>query len=1056
MAKKTAYNAKHIDVLSDLEAVRAKANVYVGSLDSFGMWICLREIIDNSRDEASDGHASTVYVERLGEYEFVVYDNGRGIPVDPHPKHKLPGIQLVFCRLHAGGKMKNGEGSVYTRSGGVHGMGACITTALSAKLEAYTYRNGWHSLHCENGEFKKFGKASSPKGLMQEAQYFENAGTLVKFTIDHTLFDGAIDADRVIDYLELMADFYPRINFVYVDKLGVEVFCNKQSLAAKVAKGLGLVAKDVLAVDASHVQAALAFSRKQPIKDRLHVCGMPTPDLGTHWTGFLKALELAVAPHVKKQEFTAEDLAASLSGVLLLELSTPKFNGQTKQRLESRDAVSIVRDALKEPLAQFFAKHKPQLAEAIKRAEALHAMERRHRAEKELDKSLTTSKGKLNLPPKLVIAPHCHPDKREVYVVEGDSALGCFTGDTLVQLINGETKSMIELVADAEKGIVNYGYSHWNTSGIHVVPITQPRLVKYTKLLTEVVLDNGKKIRCTRNHEWKLRDGSYCDAQDLQSGDSIMPHYEKIYNAKHDHSRHGRRMVSHPGFTSSGKPSKRNCWEFVHQIVARDIPILRKQMQVLSAKGDIPHIHHRDLGRTNDHPANLQILSERKHRALHASLLRVPWGKGEDNLTVKRMKDRQQRRIILTQLREAKDEYWCDSPDSSKHKEEARQRALQQMSDPARRNQISKSVKDWWNKDRRAVQAERARKQSSDPAFQEKRRIALFETRRAKFLHIIKLCKGTIDAQTFERVYKEWMLENNVKREPFGSGFEAWREFYPSLAALKRATARTIYNHKVAYVRNIVMKNPVPVYDASIDVYHNYALAAGVYVHNTAKQARDFHTQEVMPLLGKIMNVVKNDGKVVNNAVVQDLLRVIGYRSDDRKMERARVRGKIIFLTDADADGGHIQLLLVGMMHKYLPHALKSGMVHIVDIPLFSYKSPDEQAFGNSIAEIKEQVKHFNPSYMSRAKGWGACSPEHLSKLAFDPKTRKLIRLTPIRESDQTQFYGLLTGDTSLRRQMLTYKKAGKQSTLRTRAIKRLRAALPKLVNKAKAFAKAT
>jgi DNA gyrase subunit B len=646
MAKSRAYNAENIEVPTDVENVRNHPGMYVGELDELGAWITTREVLSNATDEAVSGFADTVYIERLNKYRFIVYDNGRGIPVDNHPTEKVPAIQLVFCKLHAGGKLRQ-ETTTYKKSFGTHGVGACVANALSASLSAYTYRKGWHLLECVNGSPKKVVKATPPK--LRYPQYFnKKKGTLIDFTLDASMFTGEIADDIIIDYLAVISDFYPRITFIYADEVGEEVFYNTKSVQQLVAERNGVAAKDVLHVSHPRIEAAICFSRKEPLKSKMYVCGAPTPDGGTHWQGLVKAVEIAVAPHVKKEVFGVEALAMSLSGVLNVELLTPKFNGQTKQRLLSKEAVNLVRDALKEPLAQFFNKHKPQLAEAIKRAEALHAMEQRHKAEKDLDKSLTSKKGKLNLPARLVIAPHCDPKKRELYITEGDSATG------------------------------------------------------------------------------------------------------------------------------------------------------------------------------------------------------------------------------------------------------------------------------------------------------------------------------------------------------------------------------------------------------------------------PAKNARDHRTQEIMPLTGKILNVVKNDGKVVNNVVVQDLLRVIGYRSDDKKMERARVQGKIIFLTDADSDGGHIQLLLISLMHKYLPHALKSGMVHIVDMPLFSYKGPDEQAFGNTIAEIKSQVKKFSPSYLSRAKGWGACSDAHLAKLAFDPKTRKLIKLSPILDHDLPEFYGLLTGDTTLRRKMLTYKKPTAKQSLRQRIMKKIRMATPKVVNTMKKFAKAT
>jgi topoisomerase-4 subunit B len=610
--KPRTYEAKDIETLTDIQSVQQRTEMYVGSTDAFAKWICLKEPIDNARDEAGDGHADVVYVERLGLNEFIVYDNGRGIPVDNHAKAKVPAIQLVFCKLHAGAKMNNSADAVYKKTIGVHGVGACVSNALSISLKAYTYRKGWHLLECVKGEPEKLVKQIPPLTEIAHKYVQKNKGTLVHFTLDAARFEGEIEDDTIINYLAIMSDFYPKISFVYADDKGIEVFRNDKTLAAKTALDNGVAAKQVLSLQTETLDVALCFSRKNPIKNGLHVCGSPTPEGGTHWNGLVKAVEFAIAPYVKKEAFDAEDIAESLSGVLNISLHTPRFKGQTKQRLESKEAMPIVRDALKAPLTLFFSKNKESVIEAIKHAEVLHNLALKQKRETELVKAVASTKGKLNLPPRLSQALNCRPEKRELFLVEGDSANG------------------------------------------------------------------------------------------------------------------------------------------------------------------------------------------------------------------------------------------------------------------------------------------------------------------------------------------------------------------------------------------------------------------------VAKLARIKEFQETLPLTGKILNVVHNDNRAAENAAVQDILRAVGYSKDDPNMTQARVQGKVIFLTDADSDGGHIQLLLLGFFQKYMPQALKRGMIYLVDIPLYSYRSATEQAYGNSLGEIKAQVKSFNPSYLSRAKGWGECSPAHLRALAF-ADTRKLIRIEAPEPEDKEVFYGLLTGDSTLRRKMLSY-----------------------------------
>jgi DNA gyrase subunit B len=189
---------------------------------------------------------------------------------------------------------------------------------------------------------------------------------------------------------------------------------------------------------------------------------------------------------------------------------------------------------------------------------------------------------------------------------------------------------------------------------------------------------------------------------------------------------------------------------------------------------------------------------------------------------------------------------------------------------------------------------------------------------------------------------------------------------------------------------------------------------------STAKEARSKDFQEILPLTGKVLNVVRNNDKVISNERIQDILRSIGYDKTDKKMERSRVRGKIIILTDADADGGHIKLLLLALLHKYFRHAFEMGIVYIIDTPLYEYKSPTENAYGNTLKDIREQVKKFDPVCLSRMKGWGGCSAKSLRKIAFGPE-RELLRVSSLTKAEEPTFDGLLNSDPVMRRKMLKY-----------------------------------
>jgi DNA gyrase/topoisomerase IV subunit B len=406
--------------------------LYVGSLDTFAKWIAVKEIIDNARDEAINGHATFVRVTRYGDEMFSVQDNGRGIPIGTHAKTGKPAIQLVFCELHAGGKMHNSEKSAYQKSIGVHGMGAAITNALSVNLKAFVFHRNWKVFECKRGEpVNKDVRAATAREIPLDCENIKR-GTFVEFTLDNSIFNSPpIDDSMIHNYLQILSDFFPGIRFEYVvcddavsdDNPVVTVYKNTKSLVELTAEDNNVNSKDVLHVRTPQLECALCFSHLTPISKNLYVCGSPTPDGGTHWQGLVKAVASAVEPHVKKEKFNAEDFAACLSGVMSIDVSAPKFRGQTKQKLESREAVKIVADALTAPLTAFFKKHKAQVANAIASAERLYALHEQYKHDTDLSKALAAPKGKSNLPAKLVPCLHAKPHERELFILEGDSAI---------------------------------------------------------------------------------------------------------------------------------------------------------------------------------------------------------------------------------------------------------------------------------------------------------------------------------------------------------------------------------------------------------------------------------------------------------------------------------------------------------------------------------------------------------------------------------------------------------------------------------------------------------
>ena len=222
---------------------------------------------------------------------------------------------------------------------------------------------------------------------------------------------------------------------------------------------------------------------------------------------------------------------------------------------------------------------------------------------------------------------------------------------------------------------------------------------------------------------------------------------------------------------------------------------------------------------------------------------------------------------------------------------------------------------------------------------------------------------------------------------------------------------------KVKNVRRIKLDKPVPVYDATSPLTHNFALANGVIVHNTAKYARDKDYQEVMRLSGKPINTAKATlAKSLSSEPVQHILTAVGYDFNNSVVS-PRV-GKIMLLSDADHDGHHITLLILTMLWTFCKELFERGMVYVVDSPLYMARDNKRNTwFADDLEGIKKQTSA--KVTITRIKGWGEVNADVLRRIAFDPETRKVFRITSISGANLTMFNNVVGEDTSTRKQLL-------------------------------------
>lgn len=233
-------------------------------------------------------------------------------------------------------------------------------------------------------------------------------------------------------------------------------------------------------------------------------------------------------------------------------------------------------------------------------------------------------------------------------------------------------------------------------------------------------------------------------------------------------------------------------------------------------------------------------------------------------------------------------------------------------------------------------------------------------------------------------------------------------------------------NITVVSVKRIKLEKAVPVYDATVPKYHNFALGNGVFVHNTAKKARDTSYQEVLKLTGKPANAIKTKlHALLLSKPIQNILTSIGYNFDTHTKDDAEATsklrvGSIYLLPDADVDGKHITTLLIALLYKFMPKLFEEGRVFIIDAPLFSAYYKGTRYYGETNLAVQKQLpKGCGNVVITRAKGWGEIGAETLAEIAFNPYTRRAVCLKPLDGKKAKEFLALMGKETDTRKKLL-------------------------------------
>ena len=426
-----SYDASNIRVLEGLEAVRMRPGMYIGSTSQRGLHHCIYEIVDNSIDESLAGFCTDIHVTVNKDNSVTVEDNGRGIPVDIKPETGKSALEIVHTVLHAGGKFGDGG---YKVSGGLHGVGASVVNALSEKYRVEVSRQGF--------VWRQEYMRGEPLAPVEKGEATDKTGTKTTYWPDPEIFTETteIDCDVIANRLREMAFLNKGLKIIFtnahteetetfhfVGGIGSYVeFLNKNKT---VLHDKPIYIDKV--VDNMQVEVAMQYTDAYNESVLSFANNINTHSGGTHLTGFRNSITRVLNDYARKnnilkdsdQNLSGEDVREGLTAIVSVKIPNPEFEGQTKEKLGSQEAMGAVQDAVRDKLQEWL-EFNPKIAKMIleKTLQAQRAREAARKA-RELTRRKTVLENS-TLPGKLADCSNREPEKCEIYIVEGDSAGG--------------------------------------------------------------------------------------------------------------------------------------------------------------------------------------------------------------------------------------------------------------------------------------------------------------------------------------------------------------------------------------------------------------------------------------------------------------------------------------------------------------------------------------------------------------------------------------------------------------------------------------------------------
>jgi DNA gyrase subunit B len=1009
-AKQQEYDADSIQKLKGREAVRLRPGMYVGDKDENGLHQLVYEIVDNSVDEALAGYCDQINVTIHLDNSVTVEDNGRGIPVGQH-ESGVSAAEVVMTELHAGGKF---DDNAYKVSGGLHGVGAACVNFLSEWLRLEIKREG--------GVYEQEYRTGEPVAPLVQTGKSNKTGTKTTFKADATVLTVTeYSFEKLSERLRQKAFLNKGIRITLIDERGEEEkrhdFYYEGGIAEFVAhlnKNKNVLHRDPLyfeklpnpddETDTIGMEISVQYNDAYDERVFCFANNIPNPDGGTHLAGFRSALSKVISRYATtanllkdfKGQLTGDDVREGLVAVISVKIPQPQFESQTKVKLTS-DIKGVVDSFLYERLSQYFEEN-PTVAKQIvgKAVEAARAREAARKAREIVRKGALSGGG---LPGKLADCAEKDPEICELYLVEGDSAGGCHFGETLISLTDSRAISFIDLVAEQAAGKEHFCYTMLPNGTVGIERIINARMTKTNAEVVKLTLDNGEEIICTPDHPYMLRDGTYKAAGQLTPEDSLMPLYRKPSSKKEKGiGLDGYELVWNPGTDS---------WIYTHMLA--DAYNLKHGGYDFV---DGTHRHHVDFNKLNNDPTNIKRLTPEEHWAVHHENIERGLHRPDSveksrqahknpqyrKFMSERMRQPETRQVLSEQAKaqwsdeeyktymtekwrefyasnedyrqqnreqliRAQEEYWSREEHRRAQSERTRNHFIQ---NPEAREAHSQFAKSQWNDESLLEWRSEKTKEQWTEEFRAKRKQAYNQTYYNYTIAFLKTVwdeEGTLSTCDQRRRsapnYKNILLFETFVNRFFDGNRQAAEE------------AVQHYNHKVVKIERLA--EHMDVYDIEVPNTHNFALASGVFVHNSAKMGRDRRTQAILPLKGKILNVEKaRFDKMLSHGEIKAMITALGtgIGKEDFDINKLRYH-KIVLMSDADVDGSHIRTLLLTFFYRQMPQLLEHKVetkdengevkteirsyVYIAQPPLYKIKKGKQERY---IKDEREMTRY--------------------------------------------------------------------------------------------------